>query len=108
MVSRRVFLISCFFGLIAACQQKGTVPAASAPPPGSGQVTPSQIRLYSAARKGYIMSDKVVKSPEEWRKLLTPEQYHVTREQGTEQAFTGDTWNNHEHGIYQCICCGND
>ena len=54
------------------------------------------------------MSDKVIKTPEEWRRQLTPEQYHVTREQGTEQAFTGDTWNNHEHGIYQCICCGND
>ena len=87
MISRRVFLITCFFGLIAACQQKGAVPAASAPPTGGGQVTPSQIRLYSAARKGYIMSDKVIKTPEEWRKQLTPEQYHVTREQGTEQAW---------------------
>lgn len=108
MISRRVFLISCFFGLIAACQQKGAVPAASSAPPGSGQVQPSQIRLYSAARKGYIMSDKVVKTPEEWRRQLTAEQYHVAREQGTERAFTGDTWNNHEHGIYQCVCCGND
>lgn len=67
-----------------------------------------KVKLYSVAKKGYIMSEKVVKSPEEWRKLLTPEQYHVTREQGTERAFTGATWNNHEKGIYQCICCGND
>lgn len=108
MISRRVFLVTCFFGLIAACNRKEAVTAvtsATAHPP---QVKPSQIRLYSAARKGYIMSDKVIKSPEEWRRQLTPEQYHVTREQGTERAFTGETWNNHEHGLYQCICCGND
>jgi peptide-methionine (R)-S-oxide reductase len=108
MLTRRVFLITCFFGLIAACQRKGTAPAASSPPTGTVPVQPLQIRLYSAERKGYIMSDKVIKSPEEWRKLLTMEQYNVTREQGTEQAFTGETWNNHEHGIYQCVCCGND
>ena len=77
--------------------------AAKSASPGSGTV-----KLYSAAAKGYIMSEKVVKSPEEWRRQLTPEQYHVTREQGTERAFTGATWNNHENGIYQCICCGND
>jgi len=107
-MTRRVFLIACFFGLIAACQQKGAVPAASAPPPGAGQLKPSQIRLYSAAREGYIMSDKVIKTPEEWRRQLTPEQYHVTREQGTERAFSGATWNNHDKGIYRCICCGSD
>ena len=54
------------------------------------------------------MSDRVVKTNEEWRRLLTPEQYHVTRKGGTERAFSGATWNNHDHGIYQCICCGND
>ncbi|MBA3004155.1 MAG: peptide-methionine (R)-S-oxide reductase MsrB [Desulfurivibrio sp.] len=54
------------------------------------------------------MSEKVIKTETEWRKLLSREQYHVTREKGTEQPFTGDTWNNHEQGIYQCIGCGND
>ncbi len=67
-----------------------------------------KVRLYSVSAKGYIMSDKVNKTKEEWRKLLTPEQYHVTREKGTERAYTGATWNNHEKGVYQCICCGND
>ena len=108
MISRRVFLIACFFGLVAACEKKGLLPAATSQPNASGPTHPFQIRLYSALQKGYIMSDKVVKSADEWRKQLTPEQYHVAREQGTERAFTGATWNNHEHGIYRCVCCGND
>jgi peptide-methionine (R)-S-oxide reductase len=41
----------------------------------------------------------------EWKKLLTPEQYHVAREAGTEQAFTGEYWNNHKDGMYLCVCC---
>lgn len=48
----------------------------------------------------------VSKTPEEWKKILTSEQYHVTREQGTEPAFNNAYWNNHEKGIYQCVCCG--
>jgi len=41
-----------------------------------------------------------------WQEKLTPLQYHVTREKGTEQAFTGKYWNNKRDGIYTCICCG--
>ena len=48
----------------------------------------------------------VVKTEEEWRRLLTPEQYHITRESGTEAKFTGAYWDNHESGQYRCVCCG--
>ena len=66
------------------------------------------IRVYSVQQKEYIMTDKVIKTNEEWRKILTPEQFHVTRQKGTERAFTGEYWDNHKKGIYLCVACGND
>jgi peptide-methionine (R)-S-oxide reductase len=50
--------------------------------------------------------EKIVKTDAEWRALLTPEQYQVTRQGGTECAFTGALWNDHRDGVYQCVCCG--
>ncbi len=49
---------------------------------------------------------KVNKSDEEWRRKLTPEQYEVAREAGTERAFTGKYWDTKTPGIYRCVCCG--
>ncbi len=51
------------------------------------------------------MSDKVHKTPEEWRKLLTPMQFYVTRESGTERPFTGEYWDTKTKGIYRCVGC---
>jgi peptide-methionine (R)-S-oxide reductase len=50
--------------------------------------------------------EKVEKTPADWKKQLTPEQYHVTREKGTEPAFTGKYWDMHQDGTYHCVCCG--
>jgi len=50
----------------------------------------------------------VTKTDAEWKKILTPEQFQVTRKQGTEQAYTGNTWDNHKAGTYYCICCGQE
>ncbi len=52
------------------------------------------------------MSHEIDKTPEQWRAELSPEQYRVCREKGTEPAFSGAYWDHHEPGIYRCACCG--
>ena len=54
------------------------------------------------------MTDKVNKTEEEWRRQLTPEQYRITREAGTERAFTGEFYKHKDTGVYLCVGCGND
>lgn len=54
------------------------------------------------------MPEKIQKSESEWQKQLTPEQYAVARQGGTEPAFTGKYWDSKEKGVYQCICCGEE
>lgn len=60
------------------------------------------------AEEGFPMTEKIIKTDEEWRDLLTPEQYRITREKGTERAFTGSYYNFKGKGIYHCVCCGNE
>ena len=49
---------------------------------------------------------KIMRSADEWREMLTPQQYYVTREHGTERAFTGPHWDEKAAGLYSCVCCG--
>jgi len=86
-------VFSCSSGKSAKAQ------SASAPVP---------IKVYSAEKGGYVMSETVTKTNEEWKKLLTPEQYHIMREKGTERAYSGQYASYHEHGIYRCAACGLD
>lgn len=59
-----------------------------------------------SARLGQTKRERVMKSNEEWKEVLTPEQYRITRQKGTERAFTGQYWNCHDDGVFVCVCCG--
>lgn len=74
------------------------LPATAAVTPSADSIVPPQ---YD---HGKLVTIK--KSNEEWAKVLTKEEFYVLREQGTERAFTGDLWNNHEKGIFVCAACG--
>jgi len=73
-----------------------------------GAATDGKIKVYSVLKGAYVMTDKVQKTDDEWKKNLTEEQFIVTGKGGTERAFTGAYWNTHDPGVYKCICCGND
>jgi peptide-methionine (R)-S-oxide reductase len=59
----------------------------------------------SGAREGVAEVPKIVKSEDEWRQQLSPLAFDVTRQEGTEMAFTGAYWNLHDKGVFRCICC---
>src|SRR3546814_13758156 len=66
-----------------------------------------QFAVASAGPAPHIHAmSKIDKADAQWREELDPSQYHVLREAGTEHAFTGKYWNNHDHGIYRCAGCG--
>jgi peptide-methionine (R)-S-oxide reductase len=75
----------------------------------AGQTVAAEpLKVYFVSEGKYVMTEKVVKSDKEWRKILTPEQFHILREKGTERAYSGKLHANHDHGIYRCAGCGLD
>jgi peptide-methionine (R)-S-oxide reductase len=84
--------------LALGCERPHVVQAADTPPPATAPST----------KATNAMTTKVVKTDEEWKRQLTPEQYKITRKKGTERAFTGPNWNNKEKGTYKCVGCGQE
>jgi peptide-methionine (R)-S-oxide reductase len=107
--SRRSFLVTaagaCGVAALAAWRPS------SAHAAGGGGGTPGTVTIvqFSDAGKptGKVKVPHIDKSEAEWKQKLSPVSFEVTRHAGTERAYTGDTWNNHDHGFYRCICCDN-
>ena len=91
MKTRVVLLVLLMSSLMLGCDGRGIAHKASDD---------------AGGEKGSTV-DKVIKTDAEWKAQLTAEQYHVTRQKGTERAFTGEYYNYKEKGLYHCVCCGN-
>lgn len=98
----------CFSGAAVADEAKPRTKSDSRNRNGS-TATESKAKIESKKKDDSAKpsaAEKVNKSDAEWKKELSPIQYHVARKKGTEPAFTGEYWNNHKTGRYNCVCCG--
>jgi len=75
---------------------------------GNPQRIKEKISIFDTRKGAVEQMDRISKSNEEWKSLLSPQQYSVTRQKGTERAFTGEYHSLKEEGIYKCVCCGTD
>ena len=105
-LNRRTFLIAAASAAGLAVWRPSLAFAA-----GAGAGTPGTVTIvqFSDAGKptGKVSVPRVVRSEAEWKQKLAPISFEVARHAGTERAYTGSTWNNHDHGFYRCICCDN-
>jgi peptide-methionine (R)-S-oxide reductase len=108
LVQRRGFLgVSATTLAGLALWRYGRSEAARAEMWAAGQ--PKMVKIVeftdAGARQGIVLVPKVVKSEDEWRKQLSPLAFQVTRQAGTERAFSGEYWNLHDKGLFRCVCC---
>ena len=94
-----------FAGLMAFASRKNR-PLPDPQKPGSGSKIRIAIFSDDGQRSGTVETTKLAKSDTEWRHDLSSAEFAVTRQAGTERAFTGAYWSHHEPGLYRCVCCG--
>jgi peptide-methionine (R)-S-oxide reductase len=104
--SRRAFLMTAAGACGAIALWRLQVPHAAI---AAGSKTPGMVTIVEFADNGKptgkISVPRMVKTDAEWRAQLSPISYDVTRRAGTERAYTGDTWNLHDKGLFRCVCC---
>jgi methionine-R-sulfoxide reductase len=114
MIGSKLMFVAALAAIVAGCDAQPS----SAPPQTQTQTRPQnsnsnpiamvQIRLLD--EKGLpgplVSTPKIVKTDTEWAKQLTPDQYRISRNKGTEPAFCGAFYDQHKPGIYDCVCCG--
>jgi peptide-methionine (R)-S-oxide reductase len=100
-----VLIALVVFGSTAGCAERRQMPEVTQK---REPVKVAPIKVYDYEKKGFVMSEKIVKTEAEWKKQLTPAQYTILREKGTEQAGTGIYAKHHEQGVYRCAGCGLD
>jgi peptide-methionine (R)-S-oxide reductase len=105
-IPRRAFLFMpfAFAGLVAVWNRRER-PLPDARRNGTGS-TVKLVIFSDNEKRETVEVNKIEKTDAEWRSELSPEEYAVARKKGTERAFTGRYWNNHEAGLYRCVCCG--
>jgi len=98
-----IAIVAMFIG----CERDATIPQPATIPQASSTTQQAGIqRIEAGNMKLDLYLDTVVMTDDEWHKRLTDEQYRVTRQHGTERAFTGDYWKTKTKGVYRCIACG--
>ena len=104
MKTAKYLLVAALIGCgLAGCDRRAA--ATDKAPTTNTSATTAASSDSSSPYKNVARTDKVVKTDAEWKKQLTPEQFNILREKGTERAFTGATWDNHEKGVYKCAGC---
>lgn len=107
-INRRVFLGMSATGLAGLALWRTERPEA-VEAGGVPAGPPKMVRIVefsdAGIRQGVVVVPKIVKSDAEWRKILTPASFEITRRAGTEMAFTGALLNVHDKGLFRCICC---
>ena len=104
LTRRRALIITpfAFAGLIAISSRKGSSGEKSGP---DGEVTVVPFN-EAGEKQPAVRMKRVVRTDAEWRKVLTAEQFYVTRRESTDTPFTGSYYRMHDHGLFRCVCCG--